>query len=150
VRSVPVTVPHHRIQIFGESAGAGSVSNHLVQKRSWPLYTRALMQSGPLADWTAQTLGTASKRFDLLAAHANCTGATAAAMQACLRAKSSLEIYAASKGLPSNGLCDWSPVIGTCRVRSVPWCRCWARLCCSTGPLFCSSVFWLFVFAACC
>jgi carboxylesterase type B len=34
------------ITIFGESAGANSVWNHLTQPASFPLYTKAIMQSG--------------------------------------------------------------------------------------------------------
>ena len=43
-----------RVTIFGESAGAGSVSFHLISSRSWPLFHRAIIQSGPMADWIAQ------------------------------------------------------------------------------------------------
>jgi carboxylesterase type B len=32
--------------IFGESAGAGAVSNHVVMKKSWPYFNNAAMQSG--------------------------------------------------------------------------------------------------------
>jgi carboxylesterase type B len=52
-----------RVMIFGESAGAGSVSNHLVRKRSWGLFSRAAMESGPLADWTAVHIQHAETTF---------------------------------------------------------------------------------------
>jgi hypothetical protein len=42
------------VTIFGESAGAGSVSNHLLSPKSWGLFHRAIAESGPVADWTAQ------------------------------------------------------------------------------------------------
>ena len=52
-----------RVMIFGESAGAGSVSNHLVRERSWGLFSRAAMESGPLADWSAVHINHAEKTF---------------------------------------------------------------------------------------
>ena len=51
-----------RVLIFGESAGAGSVANHLVRPRSWGLFSRAAMESGPIASWSSQTLADASAR----------------------------------------------------------------------------------------
>lgn len=40
-----------RVTIFGESAGAGSVSDHLVAPRSWPFFQGAIMESSGAADW---------------------------------------------------------------------------------------------------
>ena len=40
-----------RVTIFGESAGAGSTSDHLVSPRSWPLFQGAIMESTGAADW---------------------------------------------------------------------------------------------------
>ena len=34
-----------RVMIFGESAGAGSVANHLVRPQSWPYFSRAASES---------------------------------------------------------------------------------------------------------
>ena len=53
----------HRVTIFGESAGAGSVSNHLVSPRSQGLFHRAIAESGPFAQWTAQTMAIAVLKF---------------------------------------------------------------------------------------
>ena len=42
------------MMIFGESAGSGSVSNHLVMPRSAGLFHAAIMESGPpTANWVA-------------------------------------------------------------------------------------------------
>lgn len=40
------------VTIFGESAGGGSVSNHLVSPRSRGLFARAAIESGSFASWT--------------------------------------------------------------------------------------------------
>lgn len=43
-----------RIMLFGQSAGAGSVSSHVAMPRSSDLFSAALMQSGGFAGWSAQ------------------------------------------------------------------------------------------------
>jgi carboxylesterase type B len=53
----------NRVTIFGESAGAGSVSNHLVNARSRGLFHRAIAESGPFAAWTAQPMHIAVLKF---------------------------------------------------------------------------------------
>jgi carboxylesterase type B len=40
-----------RVMIFGESSGAGCVSNHLVMPRSRGLFSRAAMESGAFGTW---------------------------------------------------------------------------------------------------
>ncbi len=42
------------VTIYGESAGAGSVSNHMSAPRSWPFFTRAISESGGFADWLGE------------------------------------------------------------------------------------------------
>ena len=44
----------NRVTIFGQSAGAGSISLHLLSPKSWPYFHRAIAESGPIADWIAQ------------------------------------------------------------------------------------------------
>lgn len=45
-----------RVTIFGESAGAGSVTNHLVQRASWPLFDGAIAESGSFSEWSAHSM----------------------------------------------------------------------------------------------
>ena len=45
--------PTH-VTIWGESAGAGSVSCHMVMPQSWPYFSAAITESGPIAPWTAR------------------------------------------------------------------------------------------------
>jgi carboxylesterase type B len=93
------------VMIFGESAGAGSVSNHLVLPRSFPYYTRAAMESGPFADWIAQNLSIATRRFDIMVQHAGCakSNSSGSSIASCLRALNTTDIAKASHGLPSTG-----------------------------------------------
>lgn len=41
----------HRVMIFGQSSGAGSVSTHLVTPKSWGLFHAAGMASGAFGTW---------------------------------------------------------------------------------------------------
>ena len=66
-----------RVTIVGQSAGAASVSCHLVAPSSAGLYRRAAMWSGAFPDWAVATMPTQQALFDQLAANA-CGGATGA------------------------------------------------------------------------
>ena len=44
------------VTIFGQSAGSGSVTVHLLSPPSQGLFHRAIGESGPVAAWTAQTV----------------------------------------------------------------------------------------------
>ena len=107
-----------RIMIFGESAGAGSVSAHLVSHKSRGLFTRAAMESGPFADWTSDSLDDSVDRFTLFVNHTGCemppddaTAEQIADLQACMRSRNMTEVLQASDHLPGKGLTDWSPTV---------------------------------------
>eukprot|EP00729_Bicosta_minor_P008373 gene8373-17515_t len=51
------------VTIFGESAGGGSVTNHLVQPASFPLYKNALMESGSFTPWSSHPMWHAEMVF---------------------------------------------------------------------------------------
>lgn len=51
------------ITIFGESAGAGSITNHLVMPKSKGLYRAAVLESGSFTTWSAHPLVHAEKIF---------------------------------------------------------------------------------------
>lgn len=100
------------ITIYGESAGSGSVSNHLVNPRSWGLFHRAIAQSGAMAsEWVAQPFNVSTIKTDQLLRNARCDGkVTYAEELACLRSLTAIDFYYSSMNLPS-GLLQWSPVI---------------------------------------
>jgi carboxylesterase type B len=109
-----------RVMIFGESAGAGSVSSHLVSHRSRGLFTRAAMESGPFADWTSVQLDEGKQKFQMFCenlgcpmppANASASSPEAAQLRACLRSRNMTQVLDATKHLPSSGLVDWSPTV---------------------------------------
>ena len=112
-------VDTRRLMIFGESAGAGSVANHMVRPRSWGLFTRAGMESGPMAGWTSQSIGDATATFDAFASGLGCGGPTvgSAAVQRCLRALpfENISTFCRQTKLPlpstGLGLINWIPVV---------------------------------------
>lgn len=52
------------VTIFGESAGAASVSNHLVMPKSANLFHRAIIESGPFTTWTCHNLNDSQVIYD--------------------------------------------------------------------------------------
>jgi para-nitrobenzyl esterase len=68
-----------RLTIWGESAGASSVSTHLVMPSSWGLFSQAVVESGPVAAWSAKPFDIMQAVYDGMAAQFNCT------TLACLR-----------------------------------------------------------------
>ncbi len=120
------------VTIQGESAGAGSVSNHIMMPRSAGLFHRGITESGPFAPWSSQTLATSMVKFNQVAIKSGCytpkgtslrSGAVDAlgltdaeakhvssdpAVLACLRTKSGPELAAISV---VSGLLSWSPVV---------------------------------------
>lgn len=81
------------VTLFGESAGAGSVSYHLLSPKSHPLFTRAIMQSGAgNAPWGALVPSEARRRTLALAEHLHCTRSNDTEIILCLRNKDPQDI----------------------------------------------------------
>ena len=62
-----------KVTIFGESAGGGSVSNHLTQPNSFGLYKNAAMESGSFAPWASHPMWHAEMVFAKTLRLAQCT-----------------------------------------------------------------------------
>ena len=84
----------HSITLFGESAGAVSISYHLLSDVSRDLFTRAIMQSGTaLCRWALETPEVAKSRYLELAEFMNCdTTQPVNEIIACLRDADPLEL----------------------------------------------------------
>jgi carboxylesterase type B len=97
-----------RLTIFGESAGASSVSSHLVIPSSWPLFSAAIMESGPPASWTDISLDEGQRRFLHVCSNLQCSPNTTDWLE-CLRNKSAKEVQDASHGFEA--FVRWTPVV---------------------------------------
>lgn len=81
------------ITIFGESAGAASVSLHLLCPQSYPLFTRAILESGSSnAPWAVKHPEEARNRTLTLAKFTGCSKENEMEMIKCLRSKDPQEI----------------------------------------------------------
>ncbi|XP_043933097.1 acetylcholinesterase isoform X2 [Protopterus annectens] len=76
------------VTIFGESAGAASVSSHLLSSKSRPLFNRAILQSGALTGpWATVIPSEARQRATRLAELLECPINNDTEMIDCLRTK---------------------------------------------------------------
>lgn len=96
------------ITIFGESAGAGSVTDHLVSPQSAGLFQRAIMESGAFTPWSAQPYNISKTRLPQVLAESPCRASPTPL--ACLRGLNATAVLAASKHL-TKGFLEWSPTI---------------------------------------
>jgi len=120
------------VTIQGESAGAGSVSNHIMMPKSAGLFHRGITESGPFAPWSSQTLETSMVKYNQVAISSGCYTPKGSALRAaavdalgltdaeakfvssdakvlaCLRTKDGKEL--ADIHVVS-GLLSWSPVV---------------------------------------
>ena len=63
----------NRVTIFGESAGAGSTSVHLLAPRSKNLFHRAIIESGPpMAVWVSRPLSDANMQYERIKTYLKC------------------------------------------------------------------------------
>jgi len=116
-----LNIDKSKIMIFGESAGAGSVSAHLVMPNSWPYFTRALMESGPIADWTVMNMSIAELRFTEVTTKTGCD--TASNPADCMRALNWTQMLAASGGdIPGiTTFTGWAPIIDGVELTDYPY-----------------------------
>nr|XP_005299261.1 cholinesterase [Chrysemys picta bellii] len=81
------------VTLFGESAGAASVSYHILSSESHPLFTRAIMQSGSAnAPWATLTHSEARMRTLTLAKLLSCSGSNDTDIIFCLQNKDPQDI----------------------------------------------------------
>lgn len=103
-----------KVMLFGQSAGAGSVSCHLAMPLSKGLYSGALMESGGFAGWSAQSMQQKELWFGKLMNHSKCHTVE------CLAALPADELLSAYVAIPHGRCCEdmmaapgipWAPTI---------------------------------------
>jgi len=102
-----------RVTIFGESAGAGSMTNHLVAPKSWGLFQAVALESGSFAEWASVSMSCAQGNYDSLLEKTGCDGVM------CLRAlpaKLLRDIAGSNKGN-----CSYGPVVDGVELTTHPW-----------------------------
>eukprot|EP01047_Picozoa_sp_COSAG01_P040778 COSAG01_NODE_3453_length_6077_cov_8.916527_7_plen_352_part_00 len=111
--------------LMGESAGAGSVSCHLVSPQSFGLFRTAAMSSGAFSTWISSPMQTnppadpalgAQATFDALVNESKCSSTNTSAVLACLEAipASKLVGFAAVKSAA------FGPTIDGVELRNTP------------------------------
>jgi para-nitrobenzyl esterase len=118
-----------RVLLAGQSAGAGSVSVHLVAARSAGLFSRALMLSGAFGHWITQQRDAAEAQLEHLARAVGCmqpppgthdirigAGLSGETVNAsCLRSRDAMWLVNASIAMP------FGPTVGTDELPLEPW-----------------------------
>lgn len=110
-----------RVMIFGESAGAGSMSNHLTNKLSWPYFNSVALESGSLPMWAMQPMSLAEEKYSLVLEATGCTNAD------CLRNMPAADLYEKTASLSSTspvgnaGYTFWTPTCDGIEATEHPW-----------------------------
>ncbi|XP_076804806.1 cholinesterase-like isoform X1 [Clavelina lepadiformis] len=85
------------VTLFGESAGAASISLHTLAPSSRGLFNRVILQSGnAMTPWSAVSLETALERTKTLATSLSCSTTNYTSMLACLRSQDVDDLFSAS------------------------------------------------------
>ena len=103
-----------KVTIFGESAGAASVTLHLLSPLSDGLFLQAIAESGvDLSSFAIQPSSLGLRFAEELAGNVDCTTSDHSAMIACMRDKKGVEIQKAAEKLkyPFTDVLIWAPVV---------------------------------------
>merc|ERR1712086_80761 len=116
-----------RVTIFGESAGAGSMTNHLSQPASWGLFQGVILESGSFSQWTSNTLITAADTWGQIVTLAGCAepeGSLMASPVDCmvnLNASTVSAAMLAQQDTLGAGYLRWAPVVDGVELMDHPW-----------------------------
>lgn len=113
-----------KVTIFGQSAGAASVSVHLSMPQSFGLYAGALMESGGFSGWTAQSMSRKELWFQRLMNQTQCQDSD------CLLTLPTEELFSAYLAIPQGRCCNesllgdpfipWAPAIDGVELQAHP------------------------------
>jgi para-nitrobenzyl esterase len=112
------------ITLAGQSAGAHSVSLHLVSPGSAGLFHRAIMESG-FASFRWRTASEARSQGDGFATSLGCTDTDPSLLLACLRSKSRDQVLLASppplfEQFNETGRAQWTPIVDGVEIPDQP------------------------------
>jgi para-nitrobenzyl esterase len=117
-----------RVTIFGESSGAGSVSQLLGVPAAWPYFHQAIMESGAASAWTTQDIRSAYHNWDMAVQANGCAKLASIEGQVLCLLDSPSDAVAASLGHHLGGgfqsycrdSCAWTPIVDGALVRAPP------------------------------
>mmetsp|Transcript_24100 Transcript_24100/g.40947 ORF Transcript_24100/g.40947 Transcript_24100/m.40947 type:complete len:552 (+) Transcript_24100:90-1745(+) len=106
------------VMVYGESAGAGSVTNHLVMKKSFGYFNSAILESGSFIQWVTQPLSMAQTAYDTLLSEVGCSDVK------CLLSQPTEVIYDASLDIGSSDIAygtPYNPTVDGVELFTHPW-----------------------------
>eukprot|EP00931_Biecheleriopsis_adriatica_P110805 TRINITY_DN85136_c0_g1_i1.p1 TRINITY_DN85136_c0_g1~~TRINITY_DN85136_c0_g1_i1.p1 ORF type:complete len:559 (-),score=58.07 TRINITY_DN85136_c0_g1_i1:11-1687(-) len=113
-----------RVMIYGESAGAGSMTNHLSMPRSFGLFSSIALESGSFASWTAQPLAYSEMVYKQVLIRADCQelsclqGLTPEQLQAAL---DTIDVGRCCSHTEGHAFIPWAPTVDGVELDAHPW-----------------------------
>lgn len=108
-----------QVTIFGESAGAGSMANHLTMKNSWGSFDKVMLESGSYGIWITQNMSVTQEAYNTL------LGVTQCEDLSCLLAMPAEDLFEAHKEVPTPDFTlygsPWNPVADGVEITTHPW-----------------------------
>jgi carboxylesterase type B len=109
--------------IFGESAGAGSMTNHLSMPKSAGLFSSVTLESGAFATWTAQPMNISQETFAEVMIFTGCE--TVGCLRTLPAANLTLALNHIAAGrccaLAGNPWIPWAPAIDGVELTAHPY-----------------------------
>ena len=101
----------NKVTIFGESAGAHSMSNHLTMKKSWGLFHSVVLESGSFSEDATQSMAQAQLVYDDVRSRAGCPDLN------CLLQLSTHDVLRLAK----KNMFGYAPVVDNVELFTAPW-----------------------------
>lgn len=112
------------VTLFGQSAGAGSITQHYVRSQSWGYFSSAIFESGSFVQWASNNMTVAQSTFETVAMSANCQPSSGATVVECLMSKSTAELLSATNAVDSEMNTPYllyAPVSDYVEASTHPW-----------------------------
>eukprot|EP00041_Stephanoeca_diplocostata_P027246 m.747638 g.747638 ORF g.747638 m.747638 type:complete len:877 (-) comp23144_c0_seq2:155-2785(-) len=116
------------VMVYGESAGAGSTTVHLVSPQSRGLFHKAGLESGAFAHWTAMPLAVAEAQWAGLLQETRCpdvdcllTIPTADLTRIAMGHAPNVSTFLPVHSRTGEKCCSWSPTVDGVVLPDLPW-----------------------------